>query len=1185
MKKIIALFLTIIMLFTMMPISTFAAESNSAKIIFDSAQALPGKEFTVDLKLINNPGIISANINIAFDEALTLIGAENGSVFPTTMSFIPPKQLSTVGEIKGSCNFAWQSADIDAKDIADGIILSLKFKAADDVSIGDIYNITISARKSDIVDKDMNIIDLPRFTSTVEIKADERIPNSIDDFTYELVDGGIVITGYRGSKTDVIIADSYEIDGIEYSVAEIGESSFEANETITSIVIPKTAKTIGEYAFYDCTSLTEVRILSKDAVIGDKALGYYYISRKEDGTTEGFTIYGYKDSTAQNYALSEDNFTFVILNEEQGCQHSGGTATCIAKAICEKCGEEYGELNVNNHTNVIIDSAVSSTCTSKGLTEGSHCEDCSTVIVAQQTTEMLPHTEGNLKIENENPATCQSKGSYDEVIYCSVCEKELIRITKNTDKLPHNEVSIGEAKEATCIEDGITAGIKCSVCNTVIEEQQVIKAHGHKWDNGTITVPANCVDEGEKTFRCTVENCNGTKTEPIAVEANAHKTIVADEAIPASCTSKGLTEGSHCSACGKVIVAQQETDIIPHTEGEAVKENEQPATCKAEGAYEEVVYCTVCHTELSRVTKKTEKLQHSKVTVGAKPATCKEKGYTGDVVCSVCGDTLSMGTFIEKIPHTEKTVGAKPATCKEEGYTGDVVCAVCNETIAVGSVIEKLPHTPVSADNAVSAACETTGKESDIICSVCKEILESGKEIPALGHKGGTATCSSKAVCETCGKEYGDVNADNHANIVTDKAVAATCKSTGLTEGSHCADCGKVIIVQEEIAKLEHIPVSANNAVEPKCEIEGKESDTICSVCGEILALGKTIPALEHKWTEVSRTEATCEADGLIAYICGNDSTHTKTDVIPATGHTDENNDGICDICKNNICKHENTSIVYAKDASCTESGYTGDKVCNKCGAVLEKGTEIAMLDHTVVIDKGFAATCTNNGLTEGSHCAVCKTIIKEQEVIEAKGHTEVIIPGKEATCTETGFTEGKRCSVCNAIIVKPITTEKLAHEIVIDKAVASTCTNDGLTEGSHCKNCNTVLVAQKTVPAAGHNFSEWTVVAEATCSSDGKETRECSECGTTEVNKIPMTGFVDADGDGYCDECGVSKKDHTVAGIDQSIIVKVKKIFCMILKILETVFDVLDTANFGNGPYKEMLNQVKTLQKEFGCE
>ncbi len=42
----------------------------------------------------------------------------------------------------------------------------------------------------------------------------------------------------------------------------------------------------------------------------------------------------------------------ACFDDETGtseCQHSGGVATCQKKAVCEKCGEEYGELDSTNH--------------------------------------------------------------------------------------------------------------------------------------------------------------------------------------------------------------------------------------------------------------------------------------------------------------------------------------------------------------------------------------------------------------------------------------------------------------------------------------------------------------------------------------------------------------------------------------------------------------------------------------------------------------------------------------------------------------------------------------------------------------------------------------------------------------------------------------------------------------------
>lgn len=132
----------------------------------------------------------------------------------------------------------------------------------------------------------------------------------------------------------------------------------------------------------------------------------------------------------------------------------------------------------------------------------------------------------------------------------------------------HNVVAIGESVAADCLNPGKTAGKKCSACNTVLEEQEVIPALGHDfsgkylndaeghwhkctrcdktdekathtypagatcdtaatctvcayekpagqhtWDEGKVTTAPTCTEKGVKTFTCTV--CKQTKTEDV----------------------------------------------------------------------------------------------------------------------------------------------------------------------------------------------------------------------------------------------------------------------------------------------------------------------------------------------------------------------------------------------------------------------------------------------------------------------------------------------------------------------------------------------------------------------------------------------------------------------------------------------------------------------------------------------
>ena len=118
-------------------------------------------------------------------------------------------------------------------------------------------------------------------------------------------------------------------------------------------------------------------------------------------------------------------------------------------------------------------------------------------------------------------------------------------------------------------------------------------------------------------------------------------------------------------------------------------------------------------------------------------------------------------------------------------------------------------------------------------------------------------------------------------------------------------------------------------------------------------------------------------------------------------------------------CAHANTEVRNAKDATCTEPGYTGDTYCKDCGEKIGTGTAIPAKGHTEVIDEAVAATCTTPGKTEGKHCSVCNEILVAQEVIPAKGHVEEIRNVKEVTDTEDGYTGDTYCSVCKELLKK----------------------------------------------------------------------------------------------------------------------------------------------------------------------
>ena len=242
-------------------------------------------------------------------------------------------------------------------------------------------------------------------------------------------------------------------------------------------------------------------------------------------------------------------------------------------------------------------------------------------------------------------------------------------------------------------------------------------------------------------------------------------------------------------------------------------------------------------------------------------------------------------------------------------------------------------------------------------------------------------------------------------------------------------------------------------------------------------------------------------------------------------------------------CAHENTEVRGAKDATCTEPGYTGDTYCKDCGEKIDTGTDIPAKGHSWNEGKiTTAPTCENAGVKTYT-CIVCNAT--KTEAISATGHTPVEVPERPATCTEAGHKAGTKCSVCKAILSGMEEIPATGHTEVIDEAVAATCTKTGLTEGKHCSVCNKVLVAQEVIPATGHTEVIDEAVA-ATCTESGKtEGKHCSVCNEILVAQevIPAKGHVEEirnvkevtdtedgyTGDTYCSVCNELLKSGEV--------------------------------------------------------
>ena len=430
-------------------------------------------------------------------------------------------------------------------------------------------------------------------------------------------------------------------------------------------------------------------------------------------------------------------------------------------------------------------------------------------------------------------ATCTQVGTKSRK--CTVCGKTE---TQTIAKTGHKSVT-DKAIPATCTTDGKTEGSHCSVCGAVIKAQEIIKATGHKFGNWTTTKPATCTESGTQIRKC--ETCGATESKSLSAKGH---TEVVDKAIPATCTTDGKTEGSHCSVCGAVIKAQDTIKATGHTFGNWT--TTKSATCTESGT--QIRKCETCGaTESKSLSAK----GHTEVVDKAIPATCTTDGKTEGSHCSVCGAVIKAQEIIKATGHKfGNWTTTKSATCTESG-TQIRKCENCGATESKS--LSAKGHTEV-VDKAIPATCTTDGKTEGSHCSVCGAVIKAQDTIKATGHTFGnwtttkSATCTESGTqirkCETCGAtESKSLSVKGHTEVV-DKAILATCTTDGKTEGSHCSVCGAVIKAQTVINATGH--KSSVWIVDKAASIGVKGSKhKECTVCKKVLETAE-IPALSR---------------------------------------------------------------------------------------------------------------------------------------------------------------------------------------------------------------------------------------------------------------------------------------------------------------------------------------------------
>ena len=439
----------------------------------------------------------------------------------------------------------------------------------------------------------------------------------------------------------------------------------------------------------------------------------------------------------------------------------------------------------------------------------------------------------------------------------------------------------------------------------------------HTWDDGQVTTAATCTENGVMTYTCTM--CSDTKTEVIPATGHAYGEPVWSwtDGFKATATFTCTNDPSHVKNVTATVTNAVTTE----------------ATCESTGV----------RTYTAKVTFEGKEYTDTKTEVI--PATGHAYGapvwkWNDDFTASATFTCANDPSHVKNVTATVTNAVTTEATCESTGvrtYTAKVTfdgkdyTDTKTETLPATSHAYGEPVWKWNDDFTASATftcANDTSHVKKVDATVTSEVTEGSCEV------GGTRTYTAKVTFD--GKDYTDtktepVPAKGHT-LTAVEAVPATCETAGVKAHWVCSVCGKLFSDAEgktetTLEKLA-IPATGHAYGAPVWKWNDDFTASATFTCGNDASHVETVNAAV---TNEVTTAATCETTGVRTYTAkvtfeDKEYTDTKTEVIPATSH--------------------DTELVGAKDATCTEDGYTGNEVCKVCQTVVKQGEVIPALGH-----------------------------------------------------------------------------------------------------------------------------------------------------------------------------------------------------------------------------------------------
>ena len=430
------------------------------------------------------------------------------------------------------------------------------------------------------------------------------------------------------------------------------------SNTTFSSVLSKTQFSVGDsidFWLYDDTDYT-VEFSDRSMVSVNKLENYANDIRRitfKNGGSLTVKIYPtYNPSVAKTYKLTcgctSHTYGSAVITKQPTCT-SEGTKT----KTCTKCNATVTE-TISKTSHKYADTVVAPTCTTDGYTLHK-CSVCGTSY-KDNTTKATGHSYGNSVVTKQ--PTCTSEGTKTKT--CTKCNAT---VTETIPKTSHKYADTVVAP--TCTADGYTLH-KCSVCGTSYKDNTT-KATGHSYGNSVVTKQPTCTAEGTAIKTCT--KCNATVTENLPAKGH---TAVTDKGYPATCTTAGKTDGSHCSVCNTIIKVQTVINATGHKSSAWI--TDKAASIGVKGSKHKE--CTVC----KKVLETAEIPALSKISISKASVTLSTSTYAYDgkakkpgVTVKLNGKTLKNGTDYTVSYSNNTKVGTAKVTITGKGnYTGSV---------------------------------------------------------------------------------------------------------------------------------------------------------------------------------------------------------------------------------------------------------------------------------------------------------------------------------------------------------------------------------------------------------------------------------------------------------------------------------------------------------------------------------